>query len=59
MSCSSSLVSLIKNRLLTDIEARIELSKYLDIDPNNPNGEFREESINNEQNTERDGNKPE
>lgn len=58
-NASSSLVSLIKNRLLTDIEARIELSKYLDIDPNNPNGEFREESINNEQNTERDGNKPE
>lgn len=42
-SISSALGTLISMSLITEEEARAEVAKYMDIDPDNPKGEFRTE----------------
>lgn len=44
-SASNAIKSLYDSRLITFDEGRMELSKYIDIDPEKPKGEFKDENI--------------
>lgn len=45
-TASGAVASLYNNRLLTFDEARMELANFTDIDPDNPKGQFKEETNN-------------
>lgn len=47
-TASNAVVSLYNNRLLTFEESRTELSNFTDIDPDSPDGEFKNETNNEE-----------